>query len=156
FNGDAKNRRIFGHANERFELTEPCRWRSRGDGVPGDVFVECTIRYTNDWNVPAGVFPETEVSVFTVATDGTIRAQIEVDERGNSVSRADDWAEELIEYNASFWTWLGDAYPDVHEAINTGNDNIPGWIGDPSDMAIAVEYVPEFIAQSDVYPLTTP
>jgi len=51
---------------------------------------------------------------------------------------------------------LSDTYPDVYEDIDPGfiTYSGPGFqTQNPEHMLIAVEYVAEFVAQSDIYPL---
>ena len=73
------------------------------------------------------------------------------------------WEEtELAMFNFAFWSWLMDAHPSVFDDIGsapTGLYDIPGLATsqfdprDPAVMLIAVQFVDEFVAQSDVYPL---
>ncbi len=45
-------------------------------------------------------------------------------------------------------------YSDVYKEIRPVDfESLPGWQRDPSDMLIAVQYVDEFVAQSDDYPI---
>ena len=63
-------------------------------------------------------------------------------------------------FNQAFHQWLSDTYPDVYSQMDPGyisgnvSSNAPGFnTQNPEHMLIAVEYVEEFVAQSDTYPL---
>jgi len=49
---------------------------------------------------------------------------------------------------------MRDEYPDVYASIQPADlGSLPGWRRDPADMAVAIQYVEEFVAQSDIYPV---
>lgn len=59
-------------------------------------------------------------------------------------------------FNSAFHQWLKDTYPDVlsESGFEGVSGNGPGFdSGNPDLMIVAVEYVKEFVAQSDTYPL---
>ena len=61
-----------------------------------------------------------------------------------------------VAFNRAFHRWLSDTYPDVYNEMGyvlVSSDG-PGFdTKNPDHMLIAVEYVEEFVAQSDKYPL---
>lgn len=144
FDDSAQFREIFSNTNEQYEIVEPCRVVDAAVGV--DNMVECTISYTNDWHGPAGLLPGTQVANFLVTSEGEISSAFDP---LSPIS-----ADRFFAYNRAFWDWFQLAYPDVYEETKPyDGESLPGWQGDPADMATAVQYVDEFIAQSDVYPL---
>jgi hypothetical protein len=132
-------------ANARIDVVEPCHL-SEADPT----LVECTLRYTDDYFTPAGFL-------------GTAPAEFHVDDH----LRITDWEDNQIccaaydqrifGYNDAFYTWLQAAYPAVYEQIKPADNprDVPGYKTDPASMAIAIQYVDEFIAQSDAYPVAT-
>jgi hypothetical protein len=104
------------------------------------------IKDINDfWGV--GGISDTESQTFTVNEDGLIS-----DRRNIFASGRRD------AFNSAFHQWLSDTYPDVYEELDIGriSSNGPGFdAGDPGHMLLAVEYVEEFIDQSDIYPLNS-
>ena len=67
---------------------------------------------------------------------------------------ADHW--EVAGDPSEYWTaidaWLSETYPDVHAGFGPrveGEEALPS----AEDLAIALEYVDEFLASSEVYPL---
>ena len=61
-------------------------------------------------------------------------------------------------YHRAFFNWLSERHPDVHQEIgpSVGSPiwSLPGYAsGDADHMLVALEYVDEFVAESDVYPL---
>ena len=130
------------NANSRIELVEPCRVIETSP--TGESTVQCLTIERNDWHGPAGI-TYSATQTFVVNAENKISS---VDQHGSCCR--DEFA-----YNAGFWLWLQVAHPDVYEEIKPdGNsDNLPGWPRDEADMLIAVQYVDEFVAQSDDYPI---
>lgn len=121
-------------ANETWTITAPCQ--SRGSGV------SCPMTLVHDFFAPAGLFFRTTVD-FEFNGDG------EISYLGTgSWEIAGDWGE----YTEAFDTWLLEAHPEVHARMGP---RVEGENGLPSadDMPEALEYVNEFIGQSDIYPL---
>lgn len=130
-------------ANPRLELIEPCR--SEEATADGDRVVACTYTNTNDFHAAGGLIWNVETT-FVLNDQGLIRAT------GPGLL-AGPW-EETSRYNTLFWLWLETAHPDVHEQIEltpspvTRTDRLPET---PERMRMALEYVDEFVAQSDDY-----
>jgi hypothetical protein len=117
----------------------------KGDTASGETVVECLIKDVNDfWGV--GGISDTEIQTFTVNTDGLI-----TDYRNIYASSRRNL------FNLAFHQWLSDTYPEVYSEMGFGSisSNGPGFDRkNPELMVVAVEYVEEFVAQSDKYPLT--
>jgi hypothetical protein len=166
---------VWMNASRQVTVVEPCQ-------VTKDTFpkrVECLIALEDDWLGPAGL-NKTERFAFRVNSDLRISSDF-VGERGGPVEglvypvEDEDWSRwevAEIEYAVAFWKWLEQEHPDVYTKIKpagrTGNGSgvdghLPGeglWQSqssregrDPGDMLIALQYVDEFIAQSDDYPI---
>ena len=126
-------------ANHTYELTGPCEL-----GTANVAVVTCPMVLTNDFLGPAGIVTSADMEF--VLTDEVLIDDIS--QRGNP--------SELEEYRYldAFYTWLEETHPAVYAQIEP--ENVGDWPGagnDPAHMAIALEYVDEFIAQSDDYPL---
>ncbi|MGB7861229.1 MAG: hypothetical protein WBM90_12080 [Acidimicrobiia bacterium] len=121
-------------ANEMWTITAPCQ--SRGSAV------SCPMTLVHDFFAPAGLFFRTTVD-FEFNDNGEI-AYLGT----GSWEIAGDWGE----YTEAFDTWLLEAHPDVHASFGPrveGENGLPN----ADDMPKALEYVDEFIGQSDIYPL---
>jgi hypothetical protein len=131
--------KILMNAEERWEVVEPCQ--VTGETTSGDTVVECLIQdITGFWGV--GGISDTKVLRFTVNTDGLISSN---DHFGQASKNS---------FNQAFHQWLSDTYPDVYYGGPTPSSNGPGFdTRNPDHMLIAVEYVEEFVAQSEKYPL---
>ena len=134
---------ILMNANQRWEVVDSCD--VTGETGAGDTIVECLIKDINDfWGV--GGISDTRTQTFTVNKDGLISGRQNVFASGRRDS-----------FNSAFHTWLSATYPDVYSDAgfpNSGSSNGPGFdTADPELMLVAVEYVREFVAQSDTYPL---
>ncbi len=131
---------ILMNAEERWEVVEPCQ--VTGETTSGDTVVECLIQEitTSYWGV--GGISDTKVLRFTVHADGLISSS---DHFGSARKNS---------FNIAFHQWLSDTYPDVYYGKPIPSSNGPGFdTQNPDHMLIAVEYVEEFVAQSDKYPL---
>ena len=132
---------VFMNANEQWTIVNPC---VLVQGSPA--IVECTISSRDDFRGPAGVGNDTETGQFTLNSDRKI----------TSFDDGRECCTVKFTFNRAFNVWLSTVHPDVYEQIRPfDNESLPGWRKDPADMAIAIQYVEEFVAQSDVYPLTT-
>jgi hypothetical protein len=133
---------ILMNANQRWEVVEPCRVK-KVDGK-GNTTVECVIHDANDfWGV--GGIGDTVPGTFIVNEDLLITYQANIfgSNRRNALNKA-------------FHQWLKDTYPNVYEDMDIGriSENGPGFdTRNPEHMRTAVQYVEEFVAQSDTYPL---
>jgi hypothetical protein len=134
---------ILMNANQRWEVVEPCRVEEVD--AEGNTTVECVIHDANDfWGV--GGIGDTVPGTFIVNEDLLITFNANI----FGSSRRDN-------FNSAFHQWLKDTYPDVYSDAgfpNSGSRNGPGFdSGNPDLMIVAVEYVEEFVAQSEKYPL---
>jgi hypothetical protein len=135
------------NANQHWEVVEPCQVTR--ENANGDTVVECLISNTDDFWGSGGIF-DTRAFEFSVNPDGLITSQVGLTPgtRGFSSGRRNT-------LNRAFSQWLSDTYPDVF--ADTGfliSSNGPGFDArDSTHMLVAVEYVEEFVAQSDDYPL---
>ena len=128
--------------NEQIEIVEPCRVVETSP--TGDTTVECSTTRSNDYLGPAGII-ENVTETFVANGDGKISS---VENDGPCCIA--QWRA----FNQGFWQWLQVAYPAVFEEIRPIDfDSFPGWQRDPADMLIAIQYVEEFVAQSDDYPI---
>ena len=125
-------------ANDVWTITGECRLTGASTGIT------CPMELRNEFHGPAGLYfvvPEMRL-MFNGAGELT------------GVT-ADDYeiAGDPAEYNAAFDAWLAEAHPEVHASFGPrveGENGLPN----PEDMPTALEYVDEFIAQSDIYPLS--
>lgn len=133
---------ILMNANQRWEVVEPCGVKEVD--AEGNTTVECVIHDANDfWGV--GGIGDTVPGTFIVNEDLliTFRENIFGSSRRNS-------------FNSAFHQWLKETYPGVfsESGFKRVSSNGPGFdSGNPDLMIVAVEYVEEFVAQSDTYPL---
>lgn len=123
-------------ANEIWTITGDCR-------MEGTQSVSCPFTMENDFHGPAGIFFTVPGLNFRFDDDLQISAM-----------GANSWhiAGDMGEYNTAFDAWLARAHPDVHASFGPrveGEDGLPN----PEDMPTALEYVEEFLAQSDEYPV---
>lgn len=124
-------------ANEVWTLDGECR----PDPNHAD-WITCPMTMTNDFWSPAGVILTGEIR-FVVGQDGLLREMSIV----TSTVTGDP-----LEFVTMFDQWLAQAYPDVHASFGQGVDGV-GTMPNPDDMPRALQYVDEFIAQSDLYPI---
>jgi hypothetical protein len=102
------------------------------------------LKDVNDFWAVGGI-SDTEPHTFTVNKDGLISGG----EGGFASTRRD-------QFNGKFHVWLRDTHPDVWDDSGFAqlSTNGPGFDVRNADlMIVAVEYVEEFVAQSDRYPL---
>lgn len=98
---------------------------------------------TNDFTGPGGLV-DTMTDTFVLTDIGKINLRIQAHDNPF-----------FEQFNRAFWDWLTVAHPDVYADITPiDNESLPGWDRDPDDMLTALEYVDEFIAQSDMYPIS--
>ena len=130
------------NAKQQWEIVEPCQ--VTGETSSGETMVSCLIQdVTGFWGV--GGISDTKLQTFRVDADGLITN----DFMSFSSDRRDS-------FNRAFHQWLSDTYPDVYEEVDPGfiSSNGPGFDAqNPDHMLVAVEYVEEFVAQSENYPL---
>ena len=131
--------RSFMAAREVWTITGDCRELITGS-------VECPFRLENGFHGPAGLWFDVPALRFSFADGGLI-----------SGFSASSWqiAGDMGDYNRAFDTWLEEAHPDIHASFGPrveGEDGLPS----VEDMPVALEYVDEFLAQSDTYPIANP
>ena len=140
----------FTYANATTELSD-CRVTAN---TPRGSVVKCESISTDDFYGAGGIV-DSGWMTFLVTEDRKI---------SGSGNEGDDipWEEtERAMFNLAFHSWLMDAHPSVFDDIVAFPDelgNIPGLnFGghQPAEMGIAVHYVGEFVAQSDVYPINS-
>ncbi len=141
----------FTYANATTELSD-CRVTAN---TPRGSVVKCESISTDDFYGAGGIVDSGTVT-FLVTED------LKISGSGNE---GDDipWEEtEKAMFNLAFHSWLLDAHPSVFDDIVA----FPGELGNipglnfgvnhqPAEMGIAVQYVGEFVAQSDVYPINS-
>jgi hypothetical protein len=139
---------ILMNANQQWALVDPCQVTR--ENADGDTVVECLISNTDDFWGTGGIF-DTRAFEFSVNPDGLITSEVGLtpNEIGFSSDRRDA-------FNQSFHLWLRDTHPDVFAEMGLGftSSNGPGFDArDSTHMLVAVDFVEEFVAQSDTYPL---
>jgi len=138
---------ILMNAQQQWEVVDPCQ--VTGETESGDTTVECLLSNTDSFWGAGGIF-DTRAFEFYVNADGLITGEEGLTPGTSGFSSARRNA-----FNRAFSQWLSDTYPDVF--AETGfliSSNGPGFDArDSTHMLIAVEYVEEFVAQSDAYPL---
>jgi len=115
------------------ELTEPCKQTAS--------LFRCVLSEQNDFHAAGGLGPWTAPLILTVNEAGLI-SSIE--------ASIVEWESTINPFNTRFMDWFGLAHPEVAAQMsgapmsNTFN---------PEDAGLALEYVDEFVAQSDDYPI---
>jgi hypothetical protein len=133
--------RILMNSKQQYEIVEACH--VTGEDISGKTSVECVIKDSNEYWAVGGI-SDTRRQVYLVNADGLIT---NTNHFGSSSRNA---------FNHAFHQWLSDTYPEVYNEMGyaTISSNGPGFdTRNPDHMLIAVEYVEEFVAQSDTYPL---
>lgn len=137
---------ILMNANQHWAVAEPCR--VTGETASGDTVVECLITNTDDfWGV--GEIYEPRDQQFAVNSEGLLTTDTAVMEMVSFASAKRD------AFNRGFHQWLSESHPDVYADMDPGyiSSNGPGFdTQNAEDMLIAVDYVEEFVAQSEIYP----
>jgi hypothetical protein len=139
---------ILMNANQQWELVEPCQVTR--ENADGDTVVECLISNIDDFWGTGGIF-DTRAFEFSVNPDGLITSLegLTPNENGFSSDRRNA-------FNQSYHLWLSDTHPDVFAemGLRSASSNGPGFDAkDSTHMLVAVDYVEDFVAQSDTYPL---
>jgi hypothetical protein len=118
----------------------PCDVGAEPDGATNFV---CTVEQTSDWLDPAGLSGET-LMTFLIGKDQRLQWW------GN-----EGLAQNAFAFNSGFYRWLEDTHPDVYEQVNPQtHSSFPGYMRLPSSMTLALEYVDEFVAQTDDNPVS--
>lgn len=138
--------------NSQTEFVEPCRLLEPSP-ASGLARVVCKVSATSDFHTPGGI-QMIRTGSFQITDAGKIDI---VAESFDSPSATES---SFFAYNRAFWQWLDLAHPDVADVITpVDGESMPGWPNEPEHVPTALDFVDEFIAQSDVYPLseaTTP
>jgi hypothetical protein len=133
---------ILMNSKQQYEIVEACQVPGEDSSGEKGVVV-CVIKDNNEyWGV--GGISDTKSQVYMVNADGLIT---NTNHFGSSSRDA---------FNSAFHQWLSDIYPEVYAEMGYVriSSNAPGFdTKNPDHMLIAVEYVEEFVAQSDTYPL---
>lgn len=118
-------------------------WTITGECTDTLAYVSCPMTLVNEFYGPAGIF-------FTVPS---MHLSFNADEELVGIG-AQVWeiAGDTAEYADAFDAWLAEAYPDVHASFGPRVEG-EGALPNPEDMPTAIQYVEEFLAQSDVYPV---
>jgi hypothetical protein len=135
---------ILMNANNRIDVVEPCQLVEANPAL-----VECTLQRSDDFLSPAG-FLGTQSAQFHLNDQLLI-----TDWEDNQICCA-VFDERIFSYTGAFYAWLQSNHPDVYEQIKPVDSprDVPGWKTDPANMAIAIQSVGEFLAQSDTYPIS--
>ena len=130
------------NANREIEVVEPCRLIA--PSFTGVARVQCTVTERDDFS-GAGELRFSYTDTFVV------------DENGQIVSVDGDFDFTVAqEFLVAFWDWLEVAHSDIYaELAPRDHESLPG-LRDrhPDDMLLALDYVDEFVAQSDKYPIS--
>jgi hypothetical protein len=138
---------LFVNMNSQTEFVEPCRLIEPSP-TTGLARVQCKVSVTDDYHDPGGI-QMIRVGTFAITDTGKIDVVIGVFDSESGTESV------FYAYNRDFWQWLAIAHPDVADAITPSDgQSLPGWQSDPADVFTALDHIDEFIAQSDVYPLT--
>jgi len=115
------------------ELTEPCKETFSG--------FRCVLSEQNDFHAAGGLGPWTAPLTLTVNEAGLISA---------INASIVEWRSTISPFNARFMAWFGLAHPEVAAQMSGApmSDTF-----NPEDARLALEYVDEFVAQSDDYPI---
>lgn len=105
--------------------------------------IHCPMTLVNGFYGPAGIFFTVPDMIFRFNADDGLES---------ITTNSWDIAGDPEEYANAFDAWLADAHPDVHASFGPRVEG-EGALPNPDDMPVALEYVDEFIAQSDVYPV---
>ncbi len=138
---------IMMNANNQLEVDESsCRIAATSDTR---VVVSCDITARDDFYGAGGI---TDSATFEYALNDALEIidlsdHLYEDESG-------ECCPELSAFNLAFHDWLRTEHPEVHDEIGNAS-SIPGFGKDPDHMLIALEYIDQFVAQSDDYPLAS-
>lgn len=133
--------KVLSAANYHAEVVESCRRIEPTS--QGETQVECTIKETDDFHATGGI-TLTRKELFAVNQDSQIS---QVDAQVIAFNQPGYYV-----FNQAFFDWLRVAHPDIHAEIRPPiTTHLPQ---DPEDMSTALRYLDEFLAQSDLYPIT--
>jgi hypothetical protein len=132
---------VLSAANYTATPTDPCQ-QLEGE-IPGESVVTCTITETNDFHGGAGISLVRE-ETFVVTEPGLI---------SKANARVVNFTQPgYYVFNQAFFDWLRNAHPEVHSEIRPAiTTHLPS---DPDHMRVALEFLDEFLEQSELYPVT--
>lgn len=136
-------------AGSLIELKGECSSSSTQDAT----FVECPATVADDFHTTGGL-TGVGVMAFTVDANGLITDSTNTFYEDDTGRCCPEWQA----FHQSFFAWLETAHPDVFAEIGP-TDGKPAWFlpgvasGNPEHMQVALDYVGDFVAESDVYPL---
>lgn len=128
-------------AGQQFSFLEPCTY----EGVEGGnvTLINCRIRMSDAVTGPSGIYQE-GLSTFHIDRDLRI---VGWDDNLTS-NDPGDFVQGLV-------SWMQEVHPDEASQL-TITDPTDWFMRTPADVAIVLQFVDEFVAQSDEYPLTSP
>lgn len=131
---------VLSAANYKATPTEFCEQLE--PETPGESLVACTITETNDFHGGGGI-SLTREEVFVVDEQGLITG---------ATARVLTFTQPgYYTFNQAFFDWLRTAHPAVHAEIRpTITTHLPA---EPEHMQAALEFLDEFLAQSERYPI---
>lgn len=123
-------------AKSNVTILEPCK--VIGVGLIGETIVQCETSYSDDFLGAGGVL-ERGASLFYVLD-----------------SKVERWEDGMVtndpgDFTSQFWAWFHDTHPDEARAVGAPSDIRALETAD--GMTTALQYVDEFVAQSDAYPI---
>lgn len=124
-------------ANEVWTVTGQCT-------QVGTVNVSCPFSKKNEFHGPAGIDITVPGLIFTFDED------LQISRVWTSYWEV---AQDPDVFNAAFDAWLAEAHPDVYASFGPRAQGSSDGLPNPDDMPTALEYVAEFIQQSDEYPI---
>lgn len=133
---DLEWQRSFMAANEVWTITGECT-------NVGTVRVSCPFSKENEFHGPAGIAITVPRLTFSFDED------LQISEMSTEYWEV---AQDPAVFNAAFDAWLAETHPEVYESFGPrveGEEGLPN----PDDMPTALEYIAEFIEQSDEYPV---
>lgn len=144
---DHEYRALEAEMNQRTERDGSCRLLEPSP-TSGLDRIQCDVLFTNDFFRPAGISVLSR-DTFVIADDGRIDVIItELPDRA-----------EADAYAHAFWPWLAAAHPEVYNTmwvVRPDPDTVPAFTAFAHTDAklTALEYIDEFLEQSDQYPLS--
>lgn len=138
------------NSHERMEVTAPCEVISEASDR---VVVTCSIFVEDDFH-GAGGLTSNGIATFYFDGSGLITDMGSTTYEDTNGNCCPEWAA----FSDAFHRWLQDAHPDVYAEIGPKAGTplwyLPGFAsGNADHMLVALQYVDEFVAQSDDYPL---
>ncbi|MBT8202857.1 MAG: hypothetical protein KJO87_06090 [Acidimicrobiia bacterium] len=121
--------------NDRYERVGPC------EENPLTQMIRCVVLHHTDFHAAGGLSPFEQTMDFVVNDAGQI---------GDIRFSVEGWFTKIAPFNSSFMAWLDEAHPEEAAKMS---DTPMGPAFNSEDARIALQYVDEFVAQSDIYPI---